>query len=276
MAYTNALFKISQVAKALSVSRATILRMEDSGLLRPAYTDRQSGYRYYDINNLFTIHQILLLRSFGFSTELIRAFMESPSDYNILISHLEERMQSMSRILDKMRMKTARIVPTIIISDSFPAVNCFQKHVTVKANHQSAAAAFHEALQEAMRLGLRLNLSATPYSQVDIDDLLRIRTHPDHRFSMTICLPVLEAAGNGIIRQPASEVLYFLWDGDPEALLKGIEKLKEEAVLRGLTPQGDLGIDPILPDFPSYDSPASLKEQNQFFRVGFPVKIIEH
>ena len=55
------LFTVHQVSRCCGISRATILRLENKGLLRPAYIDAQSGYRYYDNDNDSRIMQIQLL-----------------------------------------------------------------------------------------------------------------------------------------------------------------------------------------------------------------------
>lgn len=39
---------INQLAKVCSISRASLLRMEQDGILTPAYVNPDNGYRYYD------------------------------------------------------------------------------------------------------------------------------------------------------------------------------------------------------------------------------------
>ena len=41
-------------------------------ILKPAYVDEDSGYRYYTSNQLLPLHKILALRDMGFSLEEIR------------------------------------------------------------------------------------------------------------------------------------------------------------------------------------------------------------
>ena len=61
------LFTISEVSRSCGVSRATILRLESRGLLRPAYVDESSGYRYYDNNNVSWVMQVQLFLGMGLS-----------------------------------------------------------------------------------------------------------------------------------------------------------------------------------------------------------------
>lgn len=40
------LFSIRQAARACSLSRSSLIRLEEKGLLTPPYTDARTGYRY--------------------------------------------------------------------------------------------------------------------------------------------------------------------------------------------------------------------------------------
>ena len=51
------LFQIQEAARACGLSRSTLMRMEEKGLLKPAYTAPDSGRRYYDNYNVAHILQ---------------------------------------------------------------------------------------------------------------------------------------------------------------------------------------------------------------------------
>lgn len=48
-------FQITEAARACGLSRSTLLRMEEKGLLTPAYIAPDSGRRYYDNHNVARI-----------------------------------------------------------------------------------------------------------------------------------------------------------------------------------------------------------------------------
>ena len=56
------LFRIGQAANACGVSRSTLLRLEEKGLLTPIYIEEDSGRRYYDNHNVARILQIEKLK----------------------------------------------------------------------------------------------------------------------------------------------------------------------------------------------------------------------
>ena len=55
---TKDLFQIAEAAHACGLSRSTLMRMEEKGLLTPAYIAPESGRRYYDNFNVARILQI--------------------------------------------------------------------------------------------------------------------------------------------------------------------------------------------------------------------------
>ena len=63
---TKKFFQISEAARACGVSRSTLMRLEEKGLLTPAYIAPESGRRYYDNHNVARILQIekFIIKSF--------------------------------------------------------------------------------------------------------------------------------------------------------------------------------------------------------------------
>ena len=82
---------IQALANACGVSRSTILRMEDEGLITPAYTDPDSGYRYYDVQNLGQVIRALNYQDLGFTKKEISAFIKNPDILKDNIEMLTER-----------------------------------------------------------------------------------------------------------------------------------------------------------------------------------------
>ena len=68
---TKNLFQITEAAHACGLSRSTLMRMEEKGLLTPAYIAAKSGRRYYDNHNVARILQIEKFKSMGLNTEQI-------------------------------------------------------------------------------------------------------------------------------------------------------------------------------------------------------------
>ena len=78
------LFTIAQAANACSISRSTLLRMEDEGLLAPALHE-DGGYRYYDTDNVMQALQIYTMHRMGLTRKEIRPLVETPDDIDSVL-----------------------------------------------------------------------------------------------------------------------------------------------------------------------------------------------
>ncbi len=64
--------RIGDFSKICDVSVKTIRFYEEKGLIKPVFTDKYTGYRYYDVNNIQRILEIVLFRDLGFSLREIK------------------------------------------------------------------------------------------------------------------------------------------------------------------------------------------------------------
>lgn len=62
---TKQFFQITEAARACGLSRSTLMRMEERGLLTPVFTAPDSGRRYYDNHNVARIMQIEKFKAMG-------------------------------------------------------------------------------------------------------------------------------------------------------------------------------------------------------------------
>jgi DNA-binding transcriptional MerR regulator/effector-binding domain-containing protein len=65
------MFRIGEFAQIAQVSGRQLRFYDQLGLLRPAHTDLQTGYRYYSIRQLPRLNSILALKELGLSLEQI-------------------------------------------------------------------------------------------------------------------------------------------------------------------------------------------------------------
>ena len=69
------LFTVSELARACGVSRSTLIRIEECGVLTPYRVDPDTGYRYYNAYNAAQVGQYLHLQLLGLTREEIAAFL---------------------------------------------------------------------------------------------------------------------------------------------------------------------------------------------------------
>lgn len=113
-------FKIGEIAKIYSISVQTLRHYEDIGLLKPAYVDTDTHYRYYGYEQTEVLNTIRYLRALGTPLSSIRNFLESRS-----LSKMEEMLQmqekdveSKIKILQQAQKKIKRRIQILEIARS--------------------------------------------------------------------------------------------------------------------------------------------------------------
>ena len=71
--------QIKEFADFTGVSVRTLHYYDEIGLLRPAFVDRATGYRFYDENSLLRMQEILFYRELDFSLKSISEILSSPN-----------------------------------------------------------------------------------------------------------------------------------------------------------------------------------------------------
>ena len=127
---TKKLFQITEAAHACGLSRSTLMRLEEKGLLKPAYIAPDSGRRYYDNHNVARILQIEKFKAMGFGTEEIAGYFVRGGEAEGLLAVLEERLHSLQRSVEEMRLRATESDQFSVQMVTLPAATCcIQWHV---------------------------------------------------------------------------------------------------------------------------------------------------
>jgi DNA-binding transcriptional MerR regulator len=70
------MFRIGEFAQIAQVSPRQLRHYDQLGLLRPGHTDRQSGYRYYSIQQLPRLNRLLALKDLGLTLDQIGPLLD--------------------------------------------------------------------------------------------------------------------------------------------------------------------------------------------------------
>ena len=148
------LFTIKQVGKVCGVSRSTILRLEDRGLLTPAYCDKKSGYRYYDNYNIAKLMQIKSFQEMGLQYDDIAEYYNSGGTSAAIVEKLEKQMLILKRALEEMKLRiedknhlTAEII-------QLPDYVCYAKEysgTSLAHRYRDMYNLYHEACEKGYR-----------------------------------------------------------------------------------------------------------------------------
>lgn len=124
------MFKIGEFAAISGVSRKMLRHYEQLGLLKPAHTDRFTGYRYYTLEQLEPIQRIHTLRGAGFTLRQVGDVIESDlstADFRALL------LQKRRELADKQKQisgNLARLEQHLIhieTEDTMPEYEIFLK-----------------------------------------------------------------------------------------------------------------------------------------------------
>lgn len=83
------MLKITNFAKLAGTTRRTLIFYDREGLFKPAFIDKENGYRYYDYDQLYEFDFINGLRQLGLSIEEIKKVL-SEKDKDILNVYLAD------------------------------------------------------------------------------------------------------------------------------------------------------------------------------------------
>ena len=90
------LYKIGMFAAMNRVTVKALRFYEEQGLLLPAYVDPETGYRYYKLNQMATMHQISALKQAGFTLEEIVRINNGEDEEALLLKKKSELLSKIA------------------------------------------------------------------------------------------------------------------------------------------------------------------------------------
>ena len=100
------LFSIGEVAKAVGITRKTILGYEAKGLINPDKKEESTGNRYYTIDTFTQIRTIRVFQNLGLSLDEIREYFNGTSDLQPMINRLEKMRDELNLTIEKLKERT--------------------------------------------------------------------------------------------------------------------------------------------------------------------------
>ncbi|MBN1487082.1 MAG: GyrI-like domain-containing protein [Anaerolineae bacterium] len=103
------MLKIGELSKLAQVSVKTLRHYDKLGLLKPAWTDRFTGYRYYILEQIPHLNRILALKELGFSLEQIKPLLREDVTLTELRGMLKLKHAELQHKVATEQMRLARI-----------------------------------------------------------------------------------------------------------------------------------------------------------------------
>ncbi len=116
------LFSIGEIAKAVGITRKTILNYETKGLIKPDKKDGKTGNRYFTIDTFTQIRTIRVFQHLGLSLDEIHEYFDGTSDLEPMVKRLEKMRDELNLTIEKLKERTSKqgnIVKEITIPSQF-------------------------------------------------------------------------------------------------------------------------------------------------------------
>ena len=233
------LFTVSQVSRSCGISRATILRLEDKGLLTPARVDEQNGYRYYDNRNVSQIMQIQLFLELGMSYDDILLYYRTGGSSRELLRRAEARLLVMNRIYQEIRLRVENQETLSFEFITLPRYVCFTRRfrgTTVEDRYWAMCRLYHEAVERGYRL-----LASQPLFLINRRDDFIQASFEETEVEFTCCIPLEpKCAPEGATVFPPCRAFSCLFHGSYSRRADVFNAFGEKIRELGLRPAGDV------------------------------------
>ena len=167
------MYKISEFSRLSQLSVKTLRYYDQLGLLKPAQTDPESGYRYYTAEQLFRLNRILAFKELGFTLEqIIQALDEhlSPAQIRGMFRLKQAELQT---LIEREQARLARIDEHLRLIEREGEI--MKGHDVVLKRVKS---------QLVVSLHTRTSLTSLPLLFEEVDGYL-----VDHRISSPVTFP---------------------------------------------------------------------------------------
>ena len=188
------LYSISKVAKTCSISRSTIMRLEDRGLIKPAQI-KEGGSRYYDGFNISKILRIKEFQEMGFTLGEIDHYYDTNGDLLMMIKRIEDEISDKELFLSNLALKIKAKKIDIKVGYT-REVHCVTSRIKKDQDHQIA---MEELFFDCVKKGYKLAMQ--PLFLID-----------DQKNNELIVCVALENATDQTITIKKNKAIFCIWD----------------------------------------------------------------
>ncbi|SFJ30069.1 DNA-binding transcriptional regulator, MerR family [Halobacillus dabanensis] len=115
-------FRVGEVAKLFQLSPSTLRYYDEIGLFQPKYTDTDTRYRYYTVEQFAVLDTIIFLKKNGFSMKDIMQQLENRTPENTKgllerkLGEIEEEMERLKKVSEEIKSKISTIEEGLSLS----------------------------------------------------------------------------------------------------------------------------------------------------------------
>lgn len=245
---------ISQLAKACSTSRSTILRMEEDGILTPAYINPENGYRYYDSTSILRVSKNMTLQEFGITHKELNKYYAN-NDYDELIHKLEDKLALMEYHITSLKLQLKRTSHLSLENFHFPELYCYTETIEKITDLTSVRPHLWRVFGNAVQKGYSINRAMHPFIVIDAINISK-NNYQNVGYDYKICVPVLPGKDISSLEhfESCNTISVILYGGSDD-MKKALMKLNQEMETKNLKSNGLVRITTVVASLPGEDIP---------------------
>lgn len=236
----DGLFSINTLARTCNVSRATLLRMEQDGLLKPAYVNEDNSYRYYDCKSVAEVIRVINYQQLGFTKKEIAHIYNNPDSVRESLALLREHYEFVLRELEDLNLKIYDEKDIKIRETEISSGYYFRKCSKIIYSPEHVRRMALSGLQDFVSNKMIGTGHKSMLLYVDDENCRGELDHKEHNCTMLI--PTQKSDNENVIYQESFKALTLVCQYNyykSEALF---DMLWNEAIHKGLTPVGPVKI----------------------------------
>lgn len=227
------LFTVGQVCKCCGISRSTILRMEDRGLLSPARVDENTGYRYYDIYNVTKVLHIQMFLNMGLTYDDAYSYYVSNGKSPEILAALKNRLTLLTRAYEEMKLRMDDEQHLQFELITLPEYVCYQKEFK-GASWSDKYRDMYNLFGEVVEKGYRPLISERLFV-INNNDC----SEKEGANTYTCCVPLdPSCADDNTVFYPSCTAFSMLCYGDDKTISNAYAEFDEKLRAFGLKPTG--------------------------------------
>lgn len=130
-------YSIGTFSKLTRTTVAALRFYDREGIFKPAYTDKNTGYRYYLSSQLSELQEIISLRQVGMSVEQIRGIIihgDKEEQLKIYRAELENKLSELSMQLNRLKLMQNDSTPYEVAIVELAEHTVFSKTASIENN----------------------------------------------------------------------------------------------------------------------------------------------
>lgn len=245
---------ISQLAKACSTSRSTILRMEQDGILTPTYVNTENGYRFYDSSNVLRVSRNMALQDFGITHKELKKYYDN-NNYSDLLTQLESKLALMEYHISSLRLQLMQTKHLSLEYFSFRELYCYTETMHNITELHTIRPQIWNVFSRAIQKGYSLDRSMQPFVIVDVQSIAK-NNYKNLGYDYKICIPVLKKKSHDELEHfPACHTVSSILYGGSKDIKEAFIKLYDEIEKNDYISQGSARVITIVSSVPGEDIP---------------------